>query len=697
MFVPKTDFFNRELSWIAFNRRVLEEAQTADNPLIERARFLAITSSNLDEFFMVRMAGLHRSLGDKRRDPAGLTATEQLQEARLVLQQLVCDQYLCWRGEVEPALNEQGFSILRPDAWSVEERISLQAYFRSQMAPVLTPLAVDPGRPYPLLAGGVIHLAVQLQPPAGDPRPGPVQALVSLPGGRRLLSLPGREGVYALAEDVLATFIDHLFPGYRIVSRLCFRINRDAELEFDEEEATDLLVEIEEELRHRGHGKPVRLEVEAGAPSALREWLIETLAVEPGDLFDIDGPLDLTFLMSLDQYLPVPELQFPPFIPCVLQDWSEPFDLLRKQEVLLHHPFDSFQPVADLVERAAADDKVLAIKQALYRVSGNSPVVRALMRAARAGKQVTVLVELKARFDEEANIRWSRRLEEAGAHVIYGLVGYKVHAKLLLIIRRDEDGLRRYCHLGTGNYNDKTARLYTDISYLTTNEAVGRDMAALFNVLTGFAQPPEWERLSVAPTVMRQAFIDLLRREAAITRAGGAGRVICKFNSLNDVKLIEELYAASQAGVSIDLIVRGICILRPGVPGLSDNIRVRSIIGRFLEHSRIFYFAGDGQPYLGIASADWMSRNLDRRVEHLVRIDEAELIEAMLTQLGYYLADNESVRVLQPDGSYQRLRRPSGGQPPAQQHMLELAALSMRRDAEQSRRPTRFRPAKAPQ
>jgi polyphosphate kinase len=493
---------------------------------------------------------------------------------------------------------------------------------------------------------------------------------------------------------VVMSYLDGLFPGHRIVGRCLFRVPRDGSLDIDEDQATDLLSEIEQELSSREHGHVVRIEVSADGDPSLRQWLLSVMHLDPRDLVPVDGPLDLTVLFAVPDRFERKDLRDPPLpVHVYPPDWDDPFARIRAGEILLHHPYQGFQRIVELVEHAATDERVLAIKQTLYRVSGNSPIVRALARAARAGKQVTVLIELKARFDEAANIKWARALEEAGAHVIYGLVGYKVHAKLLMIIRRDEDGICRYCHLGTGNYNDKTARTYTDLSLLTANEAIGRDVASLFNMLTGYSRPPEWERLAVAPLTLRSQFVAWIRREAAHAKAGKGGRIIAKFNSLVDTPMVDELYAASLAGVQIDLIVRGMCILRPGVPGLSPTIRVRSIVGRLLEHSRIYHFANAGDPVYAIASADWMSRNLDRRVECLVRIEDDGLCARIQSVLDICLEDNVQARVLAPDGTYTRLA-PKRGEParPSQQRLLEEAAnLSRHSDAEM-RAALKFKP-----
>ncbi|MCK6490674.1 MAG: polyphosphate kinase 1 [Planctomycetes bacterium] len=656
-------YIDRELSWLAFNRRVLEEAQHAANPLIERAKFLAIVSSNLDEFVMVRLAELRSQAAGKGAEPA---LRELLRRVRGEIRRLVADQYGCWR-QVATALRAEGFSLVPSAEWSEADRETLSIYFRDQLEPVLTPLAVDPTRPFPLVKNRGLTVAVRLvSEQGGEER----NALVAVPAGARLVGLIDGGGRWALLEDVVMAFCDRLFPGHRITNRCLFRPTRDGSIEIDEQEAEDLLSELEQELASREHGHVVRLELSAEADAQLRAWLVETMGLSDDELVTVDGPLDLTMLFGVGERLPGrDDLRDPPLVQAAPPgDWEDVFARLRQGEVLLHHPYQTFQPVVDLIERAADDPRVLAIKQTLYRTSGNSPIARALMRAAKAGKQVTVLVELKARFDEAANIRWARALEEAGAHVVYGLVGYKVHAKLLMVIRRDEDGIRRYCHLGTGNYNERTARLYTDLSYLTCNEAVGRDMAALFNMLTGYSLPPEWERLAVAPLTMRTRFVEWIRREAA---HGRKGRIIAKFNSLVDHGMCDELYAASRAGVQIDLIVRGMCILRAGVPGLSENIRLRSIVGRFLEHSRIYYFANRGAPVYAMASADWMTRNLDYRVESAVQITDPALQREMERILAVCLEDDVQAREMRPDGSYERLRPRRGKAGTASQ--VELA------------------------
>ncbi len=651
----------RELSWLAFNRRVLEEALDDEVPLVERAKFLAIVSSNLDEFVMVRVAELAGQ--EKGKGVEADEAKVLLRDIRAGMRAMVADQYACWRDEVVPALAEEGLVVVRPEAWTEVDRETLRVFWRDQLEPVVTPLAVDPTRPFPTIPNRSITVAVQLADDAGET----CNAIVTVPRENRLVALVGRPGSFALLEDVLMHHLDALFPGHRIAARCLFRVTRDGSIEIDEEQSSDLLTELEQELFDRERGDPVRLEVVEGGDPGLRAWLEQRLALDEQGVTTVGGPLDLTFLFTVGERIdqlpagPRPDLRDTP-LPVVVNppEWEDPFAVIAAGEILLHHPYESFQRVVELVERAAEDPRVLAVKQTLYRVSGNSPIVKALARAARAGKQVTVLIELKARFDEAANIRWARALEDAGAHVVYGLVGYKVHAKLLMIVRRDEDGLRRYCHLGTGNYNDKTARLYTDLSFLTSNEAVGRDVAALFNMLTGYSHPPELERLWVSPLTMRSNMVAAIRREAENAKAGRPAGITVKCNALVDEGICDELYAASKAGVEIDLVVRGMCILRAGVKGLSERIRVHSLIGRLLEHSRIFRFENGGEPQWLIASADWMSRNLDRRVESAVLIDDPRLTSRLQAILDICLQDDCGVRTLQPNGTYVR-RKPRRG------------------------------------
>lgn len=693
-FPDHSRYQRRELSWLAFNRRVLEEGQDPRVPLVERAKFLAIVSSNLDEFVMVRVAEL-AGLATGKGAPAE-EAGELLGQIRAGMRSMVADQYACWRDEIVPALADEGVSIISPQEWGEMDRETLRVFWRDQLEPVVTPLAVDPTRPFPMIPNRAITVAVQLASEDGEIR----NAIVTVPRESRLVALVSQPGRFALLEDVLMHHLDALFPGHGIVARCLFRVTRDGAIDIDEEQAADLLTELEQELFDRERGDPVRLEVVEGGDPGLRAWLAQRLELDEEAVTTVGGPLDLTFLFTVGDRIdqlpggPRPDLRDTP-MPVLAHpaDWEDPWAAITGGDILLHHPFESFQRVVELVERAADDPRVLAIKQTLYRVSGNSPIVRALARAARAGKQVTVLIELKARFDEAANIRWARALEDSGAHVVYGLVGYKVHAKLLMIVRRDEDGIRRYCHLGTGNYNDKTARLYTDLSYLTANEAVGRDVAALFNMLTGYSRPPELERLWVSPLTMRSNMVAAIRREAEHARAGRKARITAKFNALVDEAICDELYAASAAGVQIDLIVRGMCILRAGVRGLSENIRVCSLIGRLLEHSRIYRFENGGRPLFAIASADWMTRNLDRRVESAVLIDDPRLTARLQAILDICLADDCGVRDLRPDGGYVR-RSPRQAQKPVSAFagMCQEAAAQSRRPSSGEAQVPAFRP-----
>lgn len=685
-------FFNRELSWLAFNKRVLEEAEDPANPLFERAKFLAIVASNLDEFCGVRLGEIRSLQGDTERDPAGLLPEEQLSLVWNGICRDLEDAYACWNS-LDKALAAAGIRIVRAKDWTDADRGTLRSYYRSHVEAVLTPLAVDPARPFPLLANHRINIGVLVHKTGEDASSELHKAIVEVPAAARLIALVGEPGRFALLEDVVEANLDSLFAGYTVASRSQFRITRDSALELDEDKSTDLLLDLEEELYRRGYGDPVRIEMAKDAPAQFRSWLTDALSIDPGIVVEIDGPIDFTFLFELPNRAFRPELKYPPYSPPAPQvEWEDPFALIRDQDVFLHHPYQSFDPVVRLVETAARDKRVLAIKQTLYRVSGGSPVVAALEEAAKAGKQVTALVEIKARFEEEANIRWARRLEESGAHVAHGLLGLKVHAKLLLIIREEEDGVRRYCHIGTGNYNDRTAAIYSDFSFFTANEAVCRDVAALFNMLTGFTAPPQWEKVVVAPHNMRDTFVKWIRREAENAKAGIGGKIMAKLNSLVDVGIAEELYAASQAGVEIDLIVRGVCILRPGVPGLSERIRVRSIIGRYLEHSRLFYFENKGDAVIAIGSADWMTRNLDRRVEAVVPIEDPAIRKRLLSLLNVLLEDNSQARVLMPDGSYVRLRPKKDEPRRAAQDMHAAEALEIA----QAGSPEQLRPAFTP-
>lgn len=687
-------FINRELSWLAFNRRVLEEARDARVPLCERARFLAIVASNLDEFVMVRLAQLQKDKDSPGTDAAGYTAREQLKLVQQAITQQVTEQYEGF-AELTERLGRSGVTIVRREDWTRNERLSMQAYFREGLEPVLTPLAVGAENGFPLIANLRLYLAFEMEQ---DHESGVLTrfALIPVPSSERRLVALG-DGRFALLEDVLAHCADEVFPGWRIRAHAAFRATRDATLDIDEDHANDLLSEVEEGLWVRGHGAPVRLELEYSAPRQVVDWLCAQLEITSDELVYVGGPLDLTFLFAAPTLgAALQSQQFPPHdpAPCPVE-FDDPFAALQQKPLLLHHPYQSYSPVAELVQKAAVDPRVVALKQTLYRVSGDSPLVHALVHAAMNGKQVTVLCELRARFDERRNIAWAKRLEQAGATVLYGVLGYKVHAKMLLIVRREEQGIRRYVHLGTGNYNDKTARLYEDFSYFTADEAVGRDVSALFNMLTGFSRPPSWARLLVAPLTFRKRIEAWIYGETERAREGKEARIFAKMNSLVDAELCERLYAASQAGVKIELVVRGICILRPGVPGLSENIRVVSVVGRFLEHSRLFYFRHGGRGIYVIGSGDWMTRNLDRRVETLIEVREPEFRAELDWVMETYLSDTRNARELGPDGVYRRLGSLDDEGPGVQDRFIARAAQP---ESEDPKEPTAlaFRPARKP-
>lgn len=668
-------YFNRELSWIEFNRRVLEEAQDPRHPLLERVKFLAIFSSNLDEFFMIRVSGLKDQIaaGVVNVPPDGMTSLQQLQRIRSLVLPMMQEQRRVFYEEILPELAANGIRIQRYRDLDDADCDRLRAYFQSEILPVLTPLAFDPGRPFPHISNLSLNLAVIVRDDKGEEHFSRIKVPTSLP---RLIPLEdGRRFVWL--EDVIAGNLDTLFPGYEVVESYGFRVLRDADLEIQEDEAPDLLETIEQGLRLRQFGPVVHLGVEAAMPAHMVELLRENLQASEDDIYPLRPPLGMSSLWELAR-LNHPELRDPPFVPAVpsmLRDLKNPEDIfaaIRRQDILLHHPYDSFGPVLDFIKAAATDPDVLAIKQTLYRVGRNSPVVDALLEAQRNGKQVAVLVELKARFDEESNIGWARALEAEGVHVVYGLVGLKTHSKITLVVRKEPHGLRRYLHLATGNYNPVTAGVYTDLGLLTCDPDMGADATELFNTLTGYSTQTYYRSLVVAPRGMRERIEDLIEREIAHQRAGRGGRLIFKLNALVDDRLIRKLYQASQAGVQIDLIVRGICCLRPGVPGVSENIRVISIVGRFLEHSRIYYFENGGAAEVYLGSADLMPRNLDRRVEVIFPIKDPA-IRAYIRGaiLEAELHNNTSARVLQPDGTYVR-RRPAPGEPAIDSQMWLL-------------------------
>lgn len=658
-------YTNREMSWLLFNRRVLSEARDTQIPLFERLKFLSITASNLDEFFMVRIASLKDMVHAKysKRDIAGMTAQEQLAALNTKLHEFSALQYETYTRELLPLLRENGFCVVEKH----EDLTQAQAafaddYFEENVYPVLTPMAVDSSRPFPLIRNKTLNIGA-LVSKKGEKKeeeidlatvqvPSVLPRIVQLPSGKN-----NGEKCVILLEEIIERNISKLFLNYDIICAHPFRITRNADLAIDEDEAEDLLIEIEKQVKKRTWGEAIRLEVEAGVDRRLLKKIRKELSLEDEDIYQIDGPLDLTFLMKMYALDGFEKFKYKKYTPQPVPEFEEGesvFDVLRKGDVLLHHPYQTFQPVVEFIRTAARDKDVLAIKQTLYRVSGNSPIIAALAQAAENGKQVTVLVELKARFDEENNIVWARKLEKAGCHVIYGLVGLKTHSKITLVVRREEDGIRRYVHLGTGNYNDATAKLYTDIGLMTCAEAIGEDATAVFNMLSGYSEPLSWNALTLAPLWLKDRFLYLIDRERRIARAGNPARIIAKMNSLCDRDIIAALYEASAAGVKIDLIVRGICCLKVGIPGVSENIRVRSIVGNFLEHSRIFYFENNGHGEYYCASADWMPRNLERRVEILFPVYEPALQEKLMHILQCQLEDNKKAHLLMPDGTYKK-------------------------------------------
>jgi polyphosphate kinase len=658
---PIPVYFNRELSWLAFNRRVLEQAQSDRHPLIERVRFLAITGSNLDEFFEIRVAGLmqQRDAGTVGPGPDGLDPREQLRQIRSCVDTLVEDQYCCWLDQLLPLLATEGIHFKSGRDLAPRELAWVRSYFREQVYPVLTPLALDQAHPFPQLGNKELNVIVTLDNPA-TPEVENLVAILPVPRilPRLIAIAPGGRGPQRMIflSEIIKLCAGELFPGYRLTAAHAFRVTRNSDLYIDEEEAANLLVKIEEELRNLKRGAAVRLEIEDAVDAALLTDLSRKLGLPPDNVFRLKGPINLMRLQSLGD-IDRPDLKYPPFTPVnatPLRDLATMFETLRAQDVLLHHPYDSFQPVIDFVEQAARDPQVFAIKQTFYRTSGDSPLVRALIEASQNGKQVTALVELKARFDEANNIQWAKQLEEAGVHVVYGLVGHKTHCKMCLVVRREGRRMRHYAHLGTGNYNPRTARYYTDLSHFTSRADLTRDVAQLFNTLTGFGRSPKFRHLLVAPYNLHQRINALIAAEARHAAAGSPARIIAKMNSLVDKATIDSLYAASQAGVKIDLIIRGTCALVPGVPGLSDNIRVRSLVGRFLEHARTYYFENaPGQPVILAGSADWMPRNFFRRVEVVFPIRDPGLRRWLVDEfLNVELRDNVNARQLRADGTY---------------------------------------------
>lgn len=666
-------YINRELSWLEFNERVLEEARDKHNPLLERCKFLAITASNLDEFFMVRVASLKDLVNARydQPDPAGLTPARQLAAISERTHQMVNRQYSTLNRSLLPALAQHNVRILKPKDLTPAQKQVVAAYFQSTVYPILTPMAVDSARPFPLLANRSLNLIVKItgNHPVGilvnleqtEEEKSFDFALIQIPTViPRLFELPSESGTdLILLEDIVRMHLDHLFTGVTHGEAAAFRIMRNADLDLEEEDAADLLKAIEKQLKLRQWGQVIRLEAEDSLDDELLSVLVRSLSISETDVFQINGPLDLTFLFKLHQLPLDAPLRFAPYEPQPVAELQSDdlFAVIRQTDVLLHHPYEAFDPVIELVRQASEDPDVLAIKQTLYRVSGESPIIRHLAAAAEKGKQVLVLVELKARFDEEKNIQWARRLEQAGCHVIYGLVGLKTHSKITLIVRHDDDRIRRYVHLGTGNYNDVTAGIYTDLGLMTCNEGIGADATDFFNMLSGYSAPMTWRKLVMAPFWLRSSLSRRIEREKNHALQGKPARIIAKLNSLVDPDLITSLYQASQAGVTIELIVRGICCLKPGVPGLSETITVRSIVGRFLEHSRIYYFENDHAPELFLSSADWMPRNLDRRVELMFPVEDARAWDKVMAVLETQLADTERSWLMGPDGQYTRVDR----------------------------------------
>ncbi len=660
---------NREISWLEFNRRVLEEALDDQTPLLERLKFLSIFSTNLDEFFMIRVSGLKEQIaeGISNPSPDGMSAAEQLREIRELVRPMVNQQMKCLNEEVLPQLAENGIKILGYKDLSNAERKKLDDYFLKNIFPVLTPQAVDISHPFPYVSNLSLNLGLMVEPDKNISH-GKIEHLynhsrfvrIKLPPSiPRLISTNGKETNFALLEEIVAANVRHLFPNMKTNKCFLFRLTRDADLELREDEAGDLLRTMELELHHRRRFSfPVRLEVTDSMPEKMIQHLTSSIGLTEKDVYRIDGFLNIPDLMrfySIDR----PDLKdrrITYSIPTPLRQEKNIFEVLKKQDVLLHHPFTAFSTVADFVDAAAEDESVSAIKICLYRTGKNSPIVNSLIKASRNEKQVAALVELKARFDEENNIEWARRLEDEGVHVIYGMRGLKTHSKITLVVRRENDELQRYVHLATGNYNPTTSRIYTDLGLLTADEEIGADITDLFNFLTGYSYQTEYRRLLIAPINLRERMLELINRETDHKLNGKDARIIVKINSLTDDIIVRALYRASQAGVKIDLIVRGICVLRPGIEGLSENIRVVSIVGRFLEHSRVFYFLNGGEEEIFIGSADWMHRNLDRRVEAVTPIKDERIKQYIKDEvLGAYLKDNTNARILKSDGKYETL------------------------------------------
>ena len=662
-----TNYVNRELSWLEFNYRVLSESRDKSIPLFERLKFLSITASNLDEFYMVRVASLKDMVHAKYTKPdiAGLTPQEQLDRISERTHELVEMQYSTYNRSLVPTLRQNGLRMITGhEDMTEEEAAYTDEYFRKNVYPVLTPMAFDSSRPFPLIRNKTLNIAALLRKKSGEDEelefamvqvPSVISRIVELP---REIDEDGKERrVVILLEEIIERNMPSLFLNYDIVASHPFRIMRNADLTIDEEEAVDLLEEIQKQLKKRQWGEAIRLEIDEKMDKSLLKILKRELSISSGDIYEIGGPLDLTFLMKMYGLEGFEHLKAPKYVPQrvpALMNEDDIFTNIRKGDILLHHPYETFGPVVNFVKSAAKDPDVLAIKQTLYRVSGNSPIIAALAEAADNGKQVSVLVELKARFDEENNINWAKKLEKAGCHVIYGLVGLKTHSKITLVVRREEDGIRRYVHLGTGNYNDSTAKLYTDLGLMTCNPQIGEDATAVFNMLSGYSEPLHWNKLVVAPIWLRNRFLKMIRRETQNALKKKPAHIMAKMNSLCDKEIAAALYEASCAGVKIEMVIRGICCLKAGIPNLSENIEVHSIVGNFLEHARVFYFENDGSPEIYMGSADWMPRNLDKRVEIMFPVEEESLKEQVMHVLKVQLEDNVKAHILKPDGTYEK-------------------------------------------
>lgn len=681
---PK-NFFNRDLSWIEFNRRVMEEAFNPDLPLLEKVKFISIFFSNLDEFYMIRVSGLKEQIAANILEPTidGLTPLEQVQKIEKALRPMLTQLDNYWNNEIVPALKQNSIFLLKFEDFASEEQDRLKEYFKKEIYPILTPLAFDPGRPFPYISNLSLNLAVLIRNPKGDthfarvkvpsthPRLLPVDDIIN--PSRKPNSNGGFEAKFIWFGDLIKANVNLLFPGMEVIEAYRFRVTRDTDIELQEDEADDLLHVIEENIRQRRFGQVVRMEVERTMPEYMLETLIENLRIKRDDVHISDGPIGLSDVMGLYR-LPLHQLKEKPFYPVLPKTFEtdeDIFTIIKQKDILLHHPYHSFTPVIEFIKQAARDPEVLAIKQTLYRVGADSPIVKALIEAVERGKQVAVLVELKARFDEENNIFWARELEKAGAHVVYGLVGLKTHAKMTLVVRKEFDGVKRYVHLATGNYNAITAKIYTDLGLFTCDEDICSDVSDVFNYLTGYSKQKEYRKLFISPVNMRDKMLEKVFREIENVKTGKEGKIIWKMNSLVDPQTICALYEASNEGVKIELIIRGICCLVPGVEGLSENINVRSIVGRFLEHSRVFYFYNDGNEEMYMGSADMMQRNLDGRVETLFPVENEKIrSDVMKTLIKAALKDNQKSRTLRPDMTYNMIVPINGAKPVNSQEWL---------------------------